>query len=77
MSDAAFDRALGAWEDGLLNAHLAREEQLDAAYEQAEDFVWNTQVREVYDYLPSELADRLEAVLSDIMEYVADGIAGA
>ena len=37
MNDAEFDRALGAWEDGKLNAHLAEEERWENACERAAD----------------------------------------
>jgi len=36
MSEAAFDRAVGAWEDSQLNSHLDAEEAYDKAYEEAD-----------------------------------------
>ena len=45
MNDAEFDRALGAWEDNQLNAHLAKEEEWDFAYDEAQGAVWDMNLR--------------------------------
>jgi len=69
-SDAAFDRALGAWEDGLLNAHLADEAKADDAYEKAHEAVWDMKLSELYEMAPVGADRKIEALVEDMAEHI-------
>ena len=72
MNDADFDRALGAWEDNQLNAHLAEEEAYDRAYGEAEDVVWDMTLSELTEMAVSDALDRkIEAVAEIMFAHVA------
>lgn len=72
MSDAAFDRALGAWEDGLLNSHLAEEDAWEKAYERAEGAVWEMKVSDLYDLAPVGADRKIEEVVEIMAAHIAE-----
>ena len=71
MNDAEFDRALGAWEDSQLNAHLAKEEEWDFAYDEAQDVVWGLKLSELYEMAPPAMVREMEAVAEKMASHVA------
>ena len=70
MNDAEFDRALGAWEDGQLNAHLAEDDRWAAASERAEGVVWDMKLSELYEITPAGLAKEIEFVAEGMMQHI-------
>jgi hypothetical protein len=72
MSEAAFDRALGAWEDGLLNSHLDAEEAFDKAYEEAEVAVWDMKLSDLMDLAPVGAARKIEEVVEVMAAHIVD-----
>ena len=70
QSDAEFDRALGVWEDGLLNAHLADEAKADDAYEKAHEAVWDMKLSELYEMAPVGADRKIEALVEDMAEHI-------
>ena len=70
--DAAFDRALGAWEDGQLNRHLNEEAAWEDASEKAEDSVWDMKLKELYEMAPVGAERKIEALVEDMTEHVAE-----
>ena len=70
MNDAEFDRALGAWEDGQLNAHLAEDDRWEAASERAEGVVWDTKLSELYEMAPVGAERKIEALVEDMAEHI-------
>jgi hypothetical protein len=71
-SDAAFDRALGAWEDGQLNAHLAGEEAWEKAYDDANEAVWGLKLTELYEMAPPTIVREMESVAEALTAHVAE-----
>ena len=71
MNDAEFDRALGAWEDNQLNAHLAKEEEWEDAIEKAVDTVWDMKRSELYEMAPVGVDRTIEEVVNGMYEHVA------
>ena len=71
MDDAAFDRALGAWEDGMLNAHLAGEDRWEDASEKAEGVAWDMKLSELYEMAPVGVERKIEAIVEDMTEHIA------
>ena len=71
-SDAAFDRALGAWEDGQLNAHLAQEARWEAASAKADLVVWHTTLRELYEMTPVGVERKIEEVADNMIDHVTE-----
>ena len=71
MNDAEFDRALGAWEDGKLNAHLAEEERWENACERAEAVVQDMKVSELLDMSPAHVVKEIEEIIETMNEHVA------
>jgi hypothetical protein len=72
MSDAAFDRALGAWEDGLLSSHLAEEEAWETAYEKAEEAVWGMKLSDLNDLAPVGADRKIEEVVEIMAAHIAE-----
>ncbi len=72
MNDAEFDRALGAWEDSQLNAHLAKEEEWDFAYDAAHDAVWGLKLTQLYEIVPPTIVREMEAVAEAMTAHVAE-----
>ena len=78
MNDAEFDRALGAWEDSQLNAHLAKGEEWDFAYRQrdnedeAHGAVWDMNLSELYEMAPPTIVREMEAVAEAMTAHVAE-----
>ena len=71
MSDAAFDRALGAWEDGMLNAHLAEEDRWQDAYNRASEIPWDLKLTELYEMAPVGVERKIEAIVEEMAEHIA------
>jgi|TARA_R110000765_G_scaffold414024_1_gene514345 hypothetical protein len=71
MNDADFDRALGAWEDNLLNAHFTEEEAYDKAYTEAEGAVWGMKLSELYEIAPVAAERKIEIVAEIMFAHVA------
>jgi len=67
-----FDRALGAWEDGQLNAHLADEAKADDAYEKAHEAVWDMKLSELYEMAPVGVERKIEEVADSMVDHVSD-----
>ena len=74
MNEPDFDRALGAWEDNQLNAHLAGEVEWDDAYTKGEDVVWESTLKELYDRAPVGVERKIEEVVEIMAEHVAQRI---
>ena len=72
QSEAAFDRALGAWEDGLLNSHLAEEEAYEKAYEEAEVAVWDMKLGDLMDLAPVGADRKIEEVVEIMAAHIAE-----
>jgi hypothetical protein len=72
QTEAEFDRALGAWEDGQLNAHLADEDKADAAYEKAHEIVWDIKLSELYEMAPPGVDRKIEEVADSMVDHVSD-----
>ena len=72
QSEAEFDRALGAWEDGQLNSHLAEEEAYEKAYERAEGAVWEMKVSDLYDLAPVGADRKIEEVVEIMAAHIAE-----
>jgi len=70
MNDAEFDRALGAWEDGQLNAHLAGEDRWMKASEEAEETIWRLKLSELYEMAPVGAERKIEALVEDMIEHI-------
>ena len=73
MSEADFDRALGAWEDNQLNAHFAQEEAWDQAYEKAEETVWGMTLTELSEvmHIPVACDRKIEEIVEIMAAHVA------
>ena len=71
MNDAEFDRALGAWEDNQLNAHLAEEDRWEEASDKAVGVVWDMKLSELYEMSPVGVERKIEALVEDMSEHVA------
>ncbi len=71
-SDAAFDRALGAWEDGQLNRHLAEEEAWDRAYDEAHVAVWDMKLIGLYKMAPVGVERKIEEVADSMIDHVTE-----
>ena len=72
MNDAEFDRALGAWEDSQLNAHLADEAKADDAYDKAHGVVWDMKLSELYEMAPVGVERKIEEVADSMVDHVSD-----
>lgn len=72
QTDAAFDRALGVWEDNQLNAHLADEAKADDAYEKAHEAVWDMKLSELYEMAPVGVERKIEEVADSMVDHVSD-----
>ena len=72
MSEAGFDRALGAWEDGQLGRHLAGEEAWEKAYYEAWDAVWGLKLTQLYEIVPPTIVRAMEAVAEAMTAHVAE-----
>jgi len=70
MNDAEFDRALGAWEDNQLNAHLAEEEEWDFAYDEAQGAVWDMNLSELYEMAPVGVERKIEGMAEDMIRHL-------
>ena len=75
MNDAEFDRALGAWEDSQLNAHLAEEEEWDFAHDQAVEIVGDMELSEILDagFQGTNIEDLRDAVVRRVTELIVEG----
>jgi len=77
MNDAEFDRALGAWEDSQLNAHLAEEEEWDFAHDRAVEIVGDMKLSEVRawwaDGGPANIEDLRDAMVRRVTELIVEG----
>ena len=74
MSDAGFDRALGAWEDAQLNKHLGEEEDWDDAQARAHDIVWNMKVDDLYEISTGQITKDIEKATELMIDMVAEQI---
>lgn len=72
MSEAGFDRALGAWEDRKLGDYLSQEEAWDNAYDEAEKVVWGLSFNELYEMSPPSVVRDVEAVAERLTAYIAE-----
>lgn len=73
-SDAAFDRALGAWENRQLDRHLSEEQAWDEAYDKAELTIWAMTFSDVYELLPPSIVRDFDLVSERVVNYVAEEI---
>lgn len=73
-SDAAFDRALGAWENRQLDRHLSEEQAWDEAYDKAELTIWTMTFSDVYELLPPSIVRDFDLVSERVVNYVAEEI---
>jgi len=71
QNDAEFDRALGAWEDNQLNAHLTKEEEWDFAYDEAWDAVWELELTQLHEMAPPTLVREMETVAEKMASHIA------
>ena len=70
MNDAEFDRALGAWEDNQLNAHLAGEDRWLKASEEAEEAIWGMKLNDLYEMAPEGVNKKIEALVDNMIEHI-------
>jgi hypothetical protein len=75
QSEAEFDSALGAYEDGLLNSHLAEEDKWDHTFDKAEEKVWEMKLSELHEMAPVDIAKQMDAIAEAMIEHVAQSIA--
>ena len=72
QTDAEFDRALGAWEDGLLNSHLAEEAKADDAYEKAHEALWDMKLSDIYEMAPVGVERKIEEIADSMIDHIND-----
>tara|TARA_R110002020_G_scaffold113010_3_gene259923 strand:- start:4456 stop:4728 length:273 start_codon:yes stop_codon:yes gene_type:complete len=72
QSDAEFDRALGAWEDSQLNAHLAKGEEWDFAYDEAQGVVWDMNLNRLYKMAPVGVERKIEGLVDDMSKHITE-----
>ena len=70
QSEAEFDRALGAYEDGLLHSHLAEEDRWEEASDKAVGVVWDMKLSELYEMAPVGAERKIEALVEDMAEHI-------
>lgn len=75
MNEAEFDRALGAWEDSQLNAHLAKEEEWEDIAEKGLDIAWHMSLTEFYIFAPVTAVRDIESLAEKMGSHIADLIA--
>ena len=82
MTDAAFDRALGAWEDAQLNDYLGSQEydedeateEREAAEDRANDIVWGMKMRDLYRISTGQVAKDIKKTGVYMVDMITDQI---
>lgn len=74
QSEAAFDRALGAWEDAQLNRHLGEGEDWDDAQDRAHGIVWGMSVGDLYEMSTGQITKDIEKSAELMIDMVAEQI---
>ena len=82
MTDAAFDRALGAWEDAQLNDYLGSQEydedeateEREAAEDRANHIVWGMKMRDLYRISTGQVAKDIKKTGVYMVDMITDQI---
>lgn len=71
QTEAAFDRALGAHEDRLLNNHIAEEDRYQDAYDAADSSLWKMKLGDIYEHMPNDLVKQIDLLTDQMVEALA------